>query len=108
MAKKATVKNKVNKDEFIELVAAKMNKPANEVAEYFTAFQAVVEELAAAGKVLSLTGIGKFYVQRHKGHPVQFGVPQDKVANYVVYKFSASNVLNEKLREIDKMQGINV
>ena len=32
MAKKATVKNKVNKDEFIELVAAKMNKPANEVA----------------------------------------------------------------------------
>ena len=27
MAKKATVKNKVNKDEFIELVAAKMNKP---------------------------------------------------------------------------------
>lgn len=109
-SKKAVVKtsNKVNKEEFIVLAAKKCDMSIADMTKAFDMFQEVIEEQAAAGKVISLTGLGKFYVQRHKGHPVQFGVPQDKVSNYVVFKYSASNVFNEKLRKIDRERGIDV
>ena len=100
--------NKVNKEAFLESVAKDTGMSLAAVSAVYGSMMKVAEEVAVSGKELSLTGFGRFYLQRHKGHPVQFGTPSEKVRDYVVYKFSASNVLNNKLREIDKEKSIPV
>ena len=100
--------NKVNKESFLESVAKDTGMSVASIASVYNSMVKVAEEVAVSGKELSLTGFGRFYLQRHKGHPVQFGTPSEKVHDYVVYKFSASNVLNNKLREIDREQSIAV
>lgn len=100
---------KVNKEDFLERVASRLqiDSPDGEVnlkakftvSEVYDAMIAEVEHVVRSGCRLSLTGFGSFYAQMHKGHPVQFGDQIKKVADYPVFKFSASNVLNKRLRD---------
>lgn len=106
--------NKVNKDEFLERVTARLQSQhtVDEMAargscHLFTVremYEAMIEEvkdIVRVGDRLSLTGFGSFYSQLHRGHPVQFGGKQKNVQDYQVFKFSASNVLNRELRQED-------
>lgn len=102
--------NKVNKDEFLERVTLRLQRelPAEEagqrgrlfsVPDVYEAMIAETKAIVQAGDRLSLTGFGSYYAQTHKGHPVQFGSQTEKVGDYRVFKFSASNVLNRELRQ---------
>lgn len=92
------MKRKVNKNEFLEVIAAKNDM---EVKDVKTIYDAIVDEIKAIvcnGQDLSLTGFGTFSLKKHKGHPVQFEAESDKVKDYVVLKFTASDVLMSRIR----------
>lgn len=68
----------------------------------------IVDTLCVQDCRLLLTGFGSFYVNRHKGHPVQFGDnKKSAISDYRVIKFSASNLLSSKLREYTDVQNDN-
>lgn len=93
--------NKVNKSEFLKNIALRTGEPYNKVVKIY---DGMIDELVAVAKSnrdLSLTGFGRFYVQKHKGHPVQFMGTSEKVADYEVLKFSAANIMNARLRNND-------
>ena len=90
---------KVNRGEYLGRVAKRVGKDYSQVLDVYNAMVAELVDIAKAGERLSLTGFGLFYVQQHKGHPVQFSGDVEKVSDYAVLKFSASNVMNKKLRD---------
>lgn len=92
------MKSKVSKKQFLADVAKRVGMPVEVVT---TVYEGMIEEthdIVEMGKSLSLTGFGSFYLQRHKGHPVQFE-KHAAVKDYLVFKFSASDVLNRRFRE---------
>lgn len=100
--------NRENKKIFAEKVAAAMNASAEYKDRNYTAgeiemiintMQEQLIETIKEGKEQFFTGFGSFYLQKHKGHPVQFNSSDSEISNYVTLKFSASNNLNAKLRE---------
>ena len=99
-------KQKINKELFIAAIAERTGMTIASVTSVFEAYQNEIIERVSNNEEISITGFGRFYVQRHKGHPVQFSTATEKVHDYVVFKFSASNVLNSKLREIDAVNRI--
>lgn len=90
---------KIRKSELCAKVAASCDGVSKKlVTTIYDAFIAEIYKAAAEGKVVSLTGFGSFYLTKHKGHPVRC----DKglsISDYVLFKFSTSNVLNSKFRE---------
>ncbi len=94
-------KNKISKNEFLANVARKHDMSVEDIT---TAYNAIVDgicDTVTEGKSLSLTGFGSFYLQRHKGHPVNFEGKAAEVKDYVIFKFSASDVLNRRFRDAD-------
>lgn len=97
-----------NKKAFATKVTAAMNANAEykdrnyTVEEMEMIFSTMLEQLIETtkeGKEQFFTGFGSFYLQRHKGHPVQFNSSDAEISDYVTLKFSASNNLNTQLRE---------
>lgn len=101
---------KVNKEELMERVLLRLRPEVPDagdasqrmkefsVTEVCDAMLSEITDIVDAGNRLSLTGFGSFYAQVHRGHPVQFGGASKTVGDYRVFKFSASNVLNRRLR----------
>ena len=93
------MKHKVNKNEFLKSVANKTGVPMPTVK---TVYNAIVEEIRSVvckDDYLSLTGFGTSALKKHKGHPVQFEAKTDKVKDYEVLKFAASDVLMSNIRQ---------
>lgn len=66
-----------------------------------TIYKGIVQTLfhiVSRGDTVTLSGFGSFYVQKHKGHPVQFG-GVDKIDDYHTLKFSASVTANRDIRK---------
>lgn len=93
------MKRKVNKNEFLEMIAEQNNMPLTDVRTIYDAIVDGVKTVVCNGQDLSLTGFGTFTLKKHKGHPVQFEAKSDTVQDYVVLKFAASDVLMTKIRE---------
>ena len=96
MSKK--LKSKISKKDFLRSVA---KNNGFTIIETTRIYDAIVDELyksVAEGTNVSLTGFGAFYLHKHKGHPVQFE-GNNAVKDYVVFKFSASDVFNKRLRD---------
>lgn len=108
VAEKKKSKPKVNREEIIALAATRAGMSCADVTIAMNAIEDVIKCMAMEGKTVSLTGFGKFYLQRHKGHPVRFVESDEPVVDYLVYKFSASNVWNAALREADKQCPIQI
>lgn len=93
-------KNKVMKADFLAKIAEENNIDMSQL-EYI--YEKIFEEIYATvcnGNMLVLNGFGTFYVQKHKGHPVQFDQKNSSVMpDYLVFKFSASDVINERIRK---------
>lgn len=90
--------DKMNKNEFLSRIAKRNNLTLNDVK---TVYDAIINELkivVCSGQDLSLTGFGTFSLKKHKGHPVQFEAKSDVVNDYVVLKFTASDVLMSHIR----------
>lgn len=92
-----SMKDKMSKKEFISYVAKKYNVSEERLNEDYDMLINGITDVTKRGIKLSLTGFGAFYLQKHKGHPVQFD--SNKVKDYVVFKFSASNVINQQMRQ---------
>lgn len=101
-------KKKVNREEVVVRAAVKAGVSVVEMTNALAAIESTIKDVAMEGKTLCLTGFGKFYLQRHKGHPVRYTETEQPVEDYLVYKFSASNVWNAALREADKKCQISV
>ena len=110
-----TGREKLNKSQFLHLLAEKhCNEQYGAVnpeqvrayeGKLTKAYTEIVDGIAyytGNGYELSLTGFGVFVMKHHKGHPVQFGKSKSKVSDYDVLKFSASDVLNRRLRNMVK------
>lgn len=92
------MKHKVNKNEFLGEITEKTGLDANVVKTVYNAIVDEIRSVVCRGEDLSLTGFGSFSLKKHKGHPVQFEAKTEKVKDYVVLKFAASDVLMSKIR----------
>lgn len=92
------MKHKVNKNEFLSAIAEKTGLELGLVKTVYTALVDEIRVTVCRGEDLSLTGFGSFTLKKHKGHPVQFEAKSDKVKDYVVLKFAASDVLMSNIR----------
>jgi nucleoid DNA-binding protein len=93
------MKHKVNKNEFLKSVAGKTGVPMATVKTVYTAIVDEIRAVVCKNDYLSLTGFGTFMLKKHKGHPVQFEAKTDKVQDYEVLKFAASDVLMSSIRQ---------
>jgi DNA-binding protein HU-beta len=93
-----STEQRISKREFIAEVSHASGVPAKVVAEVY---DAMIERLLAnvrKGIPVTLTGFGKFYAQRHRGHRVQFADGGGKqIGDYSVLKFSATRAVNKSL-----------
>ena len=91
-------RNKISKKKFLTSVALRSGMSVNDITKAYDAIIAGIYDELSKGNTISLTGFGSFYLQKHKGHPVQF---EGKLAipDYIVMKFSASDVLNKRFRK---------
>lgn len=92
------MKRRVNKNEFLEIIAEKNNMTPKAVRIIYEAIVDEIKAVVCSGQDLSLTGFGTFSLKTHKGHPVQFEAESDTVKDYVVLKFAASDVLMSRIR----------
>ena len=98
--------NKMNKTAFIAMIA---NSNGIDTKSAETAYDMVMNAIRDAvftGNRLSLAGFGVFYLQAHKGHPIQFDNGPRKVDDYYVFRFTASNALKRSLRESGPVPGV--
>lgn len=95
------MKTKVSKKAFLSSMARKHNMPITAVNDFYEAFIEEIYSTIASGHTLTLTGFGSFYLQKHKGHPVQFDGNEGRrgVNDYLIFKFSASDVINRRFRD---------
>lgn len=99
---------KMNKRTFIGHLAKENNISLNEATWAYNIVINGIVNVVKTGTKLSLMGFGVFYLQDHKGHPIQFKEGDEQagrnthVEKYKVFKFSASNVLNGAIRAFSK------
>lgn len=91
---------KTSKTAFLNKVATTSGLDISTVTRVYTAMINEIQNTVCEGTSLSLTGFGTFYLQKHKGHPVQFEGKSTRVPDYWVFKFSASDVLNTRIRQL--------
>lgn len=96
---KESASNKMNKSQFLSYVAHKNDIDNDILAQVYAAIVDGIADLTGNGKRLSLAGFGVFSAEIHKGHPVQFNPSAPHVDDYIVLKYSASDVLNRRIRE---------
>lgn len=94
-------REKINKKVFLQAVAKDNGFEYDEVLDVYDAIVEGIKSVVRQGQRLTLTGFGTFYLAKHKGHPVQFEGKDGggEVNDYVVFKFSSSDVLNKQFRE---------
>lgn len=95
----------LSKRKFIGIMAQRYNIKTKEAAAAYDMMTETLLDVVEQGYDVCFMGFGRFYLQTHKGHPVRFkdeeGVsnPDTEVEDYIVFKFSASNALNQHIRE---------
>lgn len=90
---------KLNKRQFIDYLVKSRGLTHTEASEAYDTVIGGIIEVVGDGISLSLMGFGVFYLQEHRGHPIQFKGEKTYVDGYRVVKFSASNALNLAVRE---------
>ena len=93
------IEQKINKNDFLKMISKKNNIKKSTVKQVYDAIIDQIKESVCEGKVISLTGFGRFSLRTHKGHHVQFEAKSEKVNDYIVLKFVASDVLMSSIRE---------
>ncbi len=94
----AKQRNKVTRKMLLQQVAKKSGYNVKVVSNVYKAIVDSIVESVQTDNYISLTGFGNFYLQHHKGHPVQFESSDSTVRDYKLLKFSASDALNRRLR----------
>ena len=100
-------KNTISKKHFLAAVARDNGMSVENITKAWDAIVNGLHDQLAAGNTVSLTGFGSFYLQKHKGHPVQFE-SHAVIQDYIVMKFSTSDVLNKRFRKEYREGAINM
>lgn len=95
LSAKESAAERIDKRQFIRLMAKEADVTLHVSAQTYEAFVKVLLDSVRNGNQVNLTGFGKFYWQRHGGHKVQFGAGQKD--DYTVLKFSATRASNQFL-----------
>ena len=93
-------KGRVNRREFVQRFARRAGLTPRVAQQAYDAMVAELTELVGNGYRVTLTGFGKFYPQKHKGHQVRVpggGPSLGSVDDYHVLRFSATRAVNQKL-----------
>lgn len=91
-------KNRMSRQQFINEVAEKNGVTSDSLMSAYNMIFEGIYDAVKTGRVLCLNGFGNFYLQKHKGHKMRFS--GDTVSgDYIVFKFSAANTLNQKFRK---------
>ena len=98
--------NKINKRSFLKMVAMESGCSKDTVEAVYDAMERTTKKIISSGQELFLIGFGSFFLSRHKSHPVRYSKSNKNVDDYIVFKFSPSNVFVKKLREEDKVSKI--
>lgn len=99
---KAQVGRRINRPEFIELIAAKTGVDVATVKLVLAAIETSIVDIVVSGDSLLLRGFGKFFPRMRVGHPVQFLSKDDaRVTDYPMLRFSPASQVSKKLREHD-------
>ena len=105
------IKDKMNKDEFLQRVSKRAEIEQESVDKVYDAIISEIKDVVCSGRKLSLTRFGTFSLREHKGHPVQYDFsktekPSDNpdneaksISDYVVFKFDVSAVFMNQIRE---------
>lgn len=93
--------SRMNRKDLIAYMAEQNGVSTDEAATAYAMTTKAIRDVVARGVKLSLSGFGVFYLQKHRGHPVQFQSGDDATGDYLVFKFSASNTLNKFIREFN-------
>lgn len=93
-----TAGKKVNRAEFLARVSRRTDVRKDVVISVYNGFVDELVDVMQNGSQLLLTGFGSFYLQTHKGHPVQFSGGSETVGDYDVLKFSPSNIVTKRVR----------
>lgn len=72
-------------------------------AVYSAMIKVLVQNLVKGFRI-GLTGFGSFYLQKHKGHPIQFNDTKSSIDDYVVVKFTASGSMKKKIDNLVKRE----
>lgn len=91
---------KVSKRELIKKMAKDNNMSVAKATRCYDLVIGEIIDTIIENKQVNLSGFGNFYLQKHKGHPVQFESADQKVDDYVVFKFTASDTLNQQIRKV--------
>lgn len=99
---------KMTKREFIAFLAEKNQISYRRAEKIYNMVFDGLESAVLSGRDLTLTGFGRFYLQKHRGHKIR-GRGADGLApgtksrldDYLVVKFSASEILNRKARSME-------
>lgn len=91
-------KAKISRNRFLALAAKDSGIDVEVLSKSFDAIENRLYKDLASGKRVTLTGFGAFYLQKHKGHPVQFE-DNSKMPDYVLMKFSTADVMNRRFRK---------
>lgn len=96
------MENRVNRSEILANVAERTGFALSDVKSVYDALLDEVIDKSVEGNTVVLNGFGTFYVQSHKGHPIRFESFRHKgvLEDYLVFKFSASHSMNDKLRKL--------
>lgn len=90
--------DKVNRAEFLARVSKHTGVRKEIVVSVYNGIVDELVDVMIGGNQLLLTGFGSFYLQKHKGHPVQFSGGSDSVTDYDVLRFSPSNIVTKRVR----------
>lgn len=96
------MENRVNCSEILANIAERTGFALSDVKSVYDALLDEVIDKSVEGNTVVLNGFGTFYVQLHKGHPIRFESFRHKgaIEDYLVFKFSASHSMNDKLRKL--------
>lgn len=97
---------RVSRREFMSRVAERADVPKKLVEKVYDEARAELLDIIGSGQSLLLSGFGRFYSNKRKGHQAQFALDKDGkpkvIPDYVVLKFSAARDVNHTLDELDK------
>ena len=95
--------NRVSKREFVQRFARRGGISVQTAQTAYTAMIDELLDLVGKGNTVTLTNVGKFYPQTHKGHRVQFAKDDSdaEVNDYTVLKFSATREVNRRVKVND-------
>lgn len=89
--------NKLCLTDLLKAVSHKSGVSLSVVRSVYDSMVDITVENLIEGRRVGMTGFGSFYIQDHKGHPVQFNNTKKSIDDYKVVKFVASGLVKKGL-----------